>query len=349
MQEPDSKTMIPLIKCGYAQYLIKGVIHLGYDPHPIIREAGLPSHLMALEEDFIPHDSVKKLLSLLGDRLETGEFRQLVKTALQRNSVQRLIGEFRHCKTVREALLKTGDIYLNDSTNVNVGLEVKYGESWYWIKRKPEESSAFTWSEVYAINYIVELIRALSRTDWQPSKIKVQSSDIEPHRGMISPTCQYFVSHSQIEIYLEQEVLETPLLLPSRVLDKPQLESNWYSSFTDKVFTALYPYAKDLDLTVKQSAELLKMSTRTLQRRLGDEGTTFRALKDSLMFTCAVEMMEEGFPLTQIATQLSYADLSQFSRSFKRVSGLSPQKYQKSVLWEHVIPVRHKKQEPHNS
>lgn len=332
MQEPDTKTMVPLIKCGYAQYLVKGYIQLGLDPHPIIREAGLPSQLMELEEEFIPHDSVKKLLSLLGNELETEQFRQLVKTALQRNSVQRLMGEFRHCNTVREALLKTGLIYLHDSTNVNVGLDVKYGESWYWIKRKSEESSAFVWSEVYAITYIVELIRVLSRTAWQPSKIKVQSLDIEPHRGVISRTCQYFVNQSQIEIFLEEEILNTPLALPSKVLDKPLLNSDWHSSFTDKVFTALYPYAKDLDLTVKRSAELLKMSTRTLQRRLGEEGTTFRALKDSLMFTCAVEMMADGYPITQIAAQLSFADLSQFSRSFKRVSGLSPQKYQKSVL-----------------
>ncbi|HDM8160354.1 TPA: AraC family transcriptional regulator [Vibrio harveyi] len=332
MQEPDTKTMVPLIKCGYAQYLIKGVIHLGFDPHPIISEAGLPAQLMDLDEEFIPHDSVKKLLSLLGEKLETEQFRQLVKTALQRNSIQRLIGEFRDCKTVREALLQTGHIYLHDSTNVNVGLDESYGEFWYWIKRKSEESAEFIWSELYAITYIVELIRALSRTDWQPSKIKVQSLDIEPHKSMLPNKCQFYVNHSQIEIYLEEEVLATPLVLPSKVLDKPLLDASWHSSFTDKVFTGLYPYAKDLDLTVKRSAELLKMSTRTFQRRLGEEGTTFRALKDSLMFTCAIEMMTEGFPLTQIATQLSFADLSQFSRSFKRVSGLNPQKYQKLIL-----------------
>ncbi len=332
MREPNTKTMVPLIKCGYAQYLIKGYKSLGFDPHLIIKEAGLPSHLMELSEEFIPHDSVKKLLSLLGNRLDIEQFRHLVKTALQRNSVQRLIGEFRNCKTVREALLLTSHIYLHDSTNVNVGLDVNYREAWYWIQRKPQYSSEFIWSEVYTISYIVELIRMLSRTDWQPSKIKVQSSDVEHHKAMVSDDCQYFVGHSKLEIYIEDKVLDSALSLPIHVLNKPLLDCNWHSNFTDKVYTALYPYAKDLDLTVKRSAEILNMSTRTLQRKLADEGATFRALKDSLMFTCAVEMMSEGFPLTQIAIQLSFADLSQFSRAFKRVSGLSPQKYHKSIL-----------------
>lgn len=332
MQVRDDKKMVPMIKCGYAQYLIMGYRELGYSAHAIILEAGLPSQLMDLEDHFVPHESVKKLVSLLAQALTAEQFRQLVKKALQRNSVQRLIGEFRHCKTVREALLKTADIYLHDSTNVNVGLDVTYGESWYWCKRKQEECSVFVWSEIYAITYIIELIRALSRTDWQPTKIKVQSSEIEHHKSVISDTCVFFVEHSQIEIYIEDTLLDVELHLPARVLEKPMLDANWHSNFTDKVFTALYPYAKDIQLSVTKSAELLNMSPRTLQRRLESEGTTFRALKDSLMFTCAVEMMTEGFSLTQIATQLSFSGLSQFSRSFKRMSGLSPQKYQHSIL-----------------
>ncbi len=332
MKERNANKMVSLIKCGYAQYLVAGYIKLGLDPHPLIAESGLPSQLMDLDEAFIPHDSVKKLVSLLASELEVEQFKQLVKTALQRNSVQRLVGEFRHCKTVRDALRETSNIYLHDSTNVDVGLDVTYGESWYWCKRKTEDSSEFVWSEVYAIAYIVELIRTLSRTDWQPSKIKVQSPNVEYHRGVISKTCQYYVNDSKIEIYVEDVILDTELHLPGRVLDRPLLEQDWHSSYTEKVFTALYPYAKDLDLTIARSADLLKTSPRTLQRRLGEEGTTFRALKDSLMFTCAVELMTEGYPLTHIATQLSFSDLPQFSRSFKRVSGLSPQKYQMTIL-----------------
>ncbi|WP_117232846.1 helix-turn-helix domain-containing protein [Vibrio maerlii] len=332
MQIKVDKSIVPLIRCGYAQLLVAGYKELGFDHHTVISDAGLPPRLMELDEQFIPHEPVKKLFSLLAERLSTEQYRKLMLGALQRNSIQRLLGEFRDCKTVGEALFHTKTIYLNDSTNVDVGLERAHGKSWYWCRRKHENTSEFIWSEIYTINYVVELIKALSNSTWQPSKIRVQCRDIEKHKAMISESCMYFVEQDRIEIYVEDEVLGTELRLPPQILKKPLQEQDWHSSFTDKVFTGLYPYMRDTELSIDQASILLKTSSRTLQRKLKEEGTTFRALKDSLMFTCAVEMMTEGLPLTHIATQLSFSDLSQFSRAFKRVSGLSPLRYQRSVL-----------------
>lgn len=49
------------------------------------------------------------------------------------------------------------------------------------------------------------------------------------------------------------------------------------------------------------------------------------------MLSVACELLEEGHSLTYVSSQLGYANLSHFSRAFKRVSGLTPKMYKDSV------------------
>jgi AraC-like DNA-binding protein len=72
----------------------------------------------------------------------------------------------------------------------------------------------------------------------------------------------------------------------------------------------------------------LGLNERTLQRKLKDEGTSFRDLQEQVRSSLAVNYMREPqFRLTDIAEMLGYSDLSVFSRSFKRWFGISPQKW----------------------
>lgn len=76
-------------------------------------------------------------------------------------------------------------------------------------------------------------------------------------------------------------------------------------------------------------AASLGLSERTLQRRLRQEGTSFRELLDEVRSALAVNYMREPrFRLTDIAQLLGYSELSVFSRSFKRWFGVSPRQWQ---------------------
>lgn len=72
-------------------------------------------------------------------------------------------------------------------------------------------------------------------------------------------------------------------------------------------------------------ARLIHVSTRTLKRRLHDEGTTFRALLAEARSRSAIEMLnDERLSLTEIAERLGFSDLSSFSQAFKRWYGVAP-------------------------
>ncbi|WP_410210059.1 AraC family transcriptional regulator ligand-binding domain-containing protein [Aquirhabdus sp.] len=82
----------------------------------------------------------------------------------------------------------------------------------------------------------------------------------------------------------------------------------------------------------QQIADAMAMSTRTLSRRLSEEGHSLSKLMEELRMERA-EMLLIGTQLSlfNIAKQLGYSDLSAFSRAFKRVKKQSPSELRASL------------------
>ncbi|GMQ46587.1 AraC family transcriptional regulator [Vibrio sp. 10N] len=327
-QEPVNR----LIKSSYARILVELFREYGEDPHQAIRDSGLPPDLFDLDQEFLPQEPVQRLLYLLGNQLGMTNFGDLVRSAIKQKSLPKLLGQFSECSTIRDALEHSGEVFAYDATNVRVGLETHHGRTWYWCERDNDASQPFIWSEVWAVMYGIELIRALSKSDWTPKQLKVQINEIDVYKAIVSQSTQYIVSNDRIEWLIEDEVLNLKPNISSKDIATQTTLVSWHANFTDQVFTALLPYVREHNLTLDNAAKLLKLSPRTLQRRLKNERTNFRHIKDNLIFTVAVEMMSDELSLTHIANQLGFSDISHFSRSFKRISGLTPKLYQRTVL-----------------
>jgi AraC-like DNA-binding protein len=77
------------------------------------------------------------------------------------------------------------------------------------------------------------------------------------------------------------------------------------------------------DTTAAEAARALSLSERTLERRLAEEGTTFRAVLEGVRRALAVARLAEA-PTHEVAARLGYADDTSFSRAFKRWFGVPP-------------------------
>ena len=75
-------------------------------------------------------------------------------------------------------------------------------------------------------------------------------------------------------------------------------------------------------------ADELSISTSTLKRRLSEEGTTFRELRESCLRERAMlRLLDRSISVSEIATDLGYSDLTNFSHAFKRWTGRSPREF----------------------
>lgn len=82
---------------------------------------------------------------------------------------------------------------------------------------------------------------------------------------------------------------------------------------------------------VTEVAAALRMSPRTLQRRLEQEQTRFTAVVDRARLEAAQRLLADpALTLAEIAFRVGFADLATFSRAFKRWTGKPPGQWRRS-------------------
>ena len=82
--------------------------------------------------------------------------------------------------------------------------------------------------------------------------------------------------------------------------------------------------------TIEQVASNLNLSVRTLQRRLKEEGLTYKAVLDELRKQFALDYLKnKDLSVKEIAYLLDYAEPSSFIRSFRRWTGKSPKEFRR--------------------
>jgi AraC-like DNA-binding protein len=137
--------------------------------------------------------------------------------------------------------------------------------------------------------------------------------------------------------------IESGFALPSGVLSAPMLggDPRLLATATELAEAALraQPNAQNLtplvtariEANIAEGASMdalasaLHMSSRTLQRRLEQEGTRFSEVVDGVREKVArVLIKDESLTLSEIAYRLGFADLATFSRAFKRWTGRPP-------------------------
>ncbi len=87
---------------------------------------------------------------------------------------------------------------------------------------------------------------------------------------------------------------------------------------------ALAESPREGGLLVAALARKLRTSPRTLQRRLGREGTSVAKLLDGLRRTRAEVYLEMGLPISEVSYLVGFAEPSVFFRAFKRWTGETP-------------------------
>jgi AraC-like DNA-binding protein len=82
------------------------------------------------------------------------------------------------------------------------------------------------------------------------------------------------------------------------------------------------------DPRLSEVASELGTSERTLRRRLAEAGTGYRALIDDVRRERALMLAHEGVhSVTAIAVQVGFADMTAFTRAFRRWTGSLPSDY----------------------
>lgn len=160
----------------------------------------------------------------------------------------------------------------------------------------------------------------------------------EYRRSLHSPTF-FGREHTSIEVprhwldihspYFNSEIWnDSQRLLAQRIREIGDDEDSAYSQHMMALLRSFEPPLPDLNVLVKR----LHISARTLNRRLQEEGTSFRQIKNRVLHTWARQYLTETRQTVEsIAVLLGYGDTANFRRAFRNQEGCSPNEFRHRV------------------
>lgn len=145
--------------------------------------------------------------------------------------------------------------------------------------------------------------------------------------------CPIQFEEDRIAIILDKKQLDTPIITSDfnllRILvqhaEEKSASMEKQNGFLNLVRKSMVRLIKPEFPTIEQVASNLNVSVRTLQRRLKEEGHTYKGLLEDLRKEFAFQYLKKSeLSINEVAHLLSYTDPSSFIRSFKRWTGNTP-------------------------
>ncbi|WP_237392263.1 AraC family transcriptional regulator [Aurantiacibacter rhizosphaerae] len=194
----------------------------------------------------------------------------------------------------------------------------------------------------FAIGGYVTLLRELTSSKWAPDEVHFEHS-IEGREERLS---QYFrapvLGNQPVNgLVIRNEALDMPFasavpsedtklrtILEWHLLDLMGPESAPSESFVSLTRDIIARWLGRTHVDCASVAAELRLSERSLRRRLTEEGTSFRTLlQEARKERAQIILGKPGMSLAVAADQLGYSDTAAFSRAFKEWTGVSPGRF----------------------
>ena len=143
--------------------------------------------------------------------------------------------------------------------------------------------------------------------------------------------CEVHFEAPEDRVLFSQDLLSRPLIQANPALRDQlrELADQSLARLGDRSFAATVAETvqRHPQAGKEEIAGLLAMSGRHLNRKLADEGFSFKQLRDRELQVLACRALERGDKIAGISAELGFSDESSFSRSFRRWTGMSPSQY----------------------
>jgi AraC-like DNA-binding protein len=233
---------------------------------------------------------------------------------------------------------------LHDAAEVR--LEIRGGEA-VLSHRLPLPGGAPRQVAEFVLAAWLLALRRITATDWAPLEVRfphAEPADVSEHRRLFAAPVRF--EHSRSELRLPQSLLALAIPTADPALQQiveAQVETLIEglpagASYAGVVQQLLAQSLSDGRAALDRIAARLHISTRTLHRRLEQEGTSFRHILHDVRRELAERHLQEGrLMIAEIAFLLGYSEASAFHRAFKRWTGHSPQTF-RSRTAGHATP-----------
>jgi AraC-like DNA-binding protein len=318
--------IIPLVRAKYVYAYGAVLDRLGAPASRLLERVGLSERVFEDPEAIIPAHQAWRFIGLAAERegiddlglvaggmsiQAYGEFSRRLLNVANLNQALESFCQLARCEYSR------ADFYVSRS------------EKSAWFCRGPIDGDEVERKhvELLVLTMMMATVRLGAGQDWHPPVIFLQTRDarrVEEHHLFSRSTIRFGSRITAFEV-------------PQRILAEQLPDKGTYDQLEHEFPGALHQVVGGMLVDgipkIRSVAEAVGGSVRTLQRRLSDMDTTFSAVIDAARMRWAVQLLEQDeYSLTEIAQRLGYTDQANFTRAFRRWTGLPPGAYRRSTI-----------------
>lgn len=300
----------------------------------LLESSGIPTTLSDEPDGFVPLNSVHSLVERAARVLDRPDLGAVVAARTSAFQVAFLGPALRRAVTIYD-YLQIGVQLIGQVTSCErfwMTLEKDLVRFHHQAPGRPCEGR--THADTFCMAVTVMALREALGPSWSPIEMDVTATDVrtlgeldvfgdaslrlgQPHSSFTMPLAslqQRMPIRRDADRAASPDTIRIEPALPQTLVEDIQ-------ALTDSLLSANC-------LKLDAVAEAAGMSTRTLQRRLRERGLTYLNIVNRSRVQLASELLlHTNMQIREIAAALGYTDPPNFTRAFRRTTGISPQRF----------------------
>lgn len=242
-----------------------------------------------------------------------------------------LLNKLMNAPTLYLALQRFIQLVNSEASHLRLGLieepdQVLLYTTGYYDRR---DQPGFSCSQAYQLEVDIAVIRQFTGKSWQPTQLGICGRSVPPVVQQHFPNCQILLEQPFSYIAIPRSCLYLPARTkPGGGVDHAPITLTRDLNYAETLSLLIKPYLSQGYPSSRFAATLAETSERTLSRRLSECGTGYQSLVDELRFDLARKLLlESDAPIRDVSTAMGFSDPANFSRLFRRLSGISPRQF----------------------
>lgn len=325
---------------GFVRGMLSGLLARNIDPAPVLQIAGIPAAAINDPATRVPLASYAALYKTVATHLDDEAF-GLFAQALRPGAFEFLCRGMIGSPSLGDALARCGRYLAVVLPDIGLAVEREGANAVLRLfERRPIGLHRDDPRRVFAFEWLLRLVHGLAC--WLAAR-SLSLSTVRFPFSRPAHAADYaliYTAHSEfgcdsLHASFNANLLDLPIRRDDAALENflqagPETLTMLYRRDRETVrlvrdaLAAALPASPAIDTI----AAGLHLSARTLHRRLVQEGSSFRAIKDALRRDIALARLErENTPVGQLAHELGFTDTSAFFRAFRKWTGQAPSRY----------------------
>lgn len=308
---------------------------LGYEAAAVLTDAGFDPHLLDDPDTLLTFSGRAGLMGTFSEVTGCAHFGLLVGAQGNLSSFG-LVGYLAMHSSDVAAALQSLIRYLHFHVQGSAGvLDRSDNSAFFGYEILQPLSKGADQLEDGALASMYNIMRQLCGSDWRQTEVWFthrMPRDTGPYRQFFRAPLRFDMEKSGLFFSARWLNCSVQAADPElhRLLQKTidGMEARFKDDFPQQVRRVVRQALISRHATADEVAALFSIHSRTLHRRLREQGITFQDLVDECRYAIARHMLQNSdTSLIQIADIVGYADARAFSRAFKRWTGTTPAKW----------------------